>query len=63
MAGVICDNTKITFVPENAFELTDPKDFISCDRAPKIDQENISELLQTRGNYLSLCPHKYAGTV
>jgi len=47
LAGVICDNTKITFVPENAFELTDPEDFISCDGAPKIDQENISVLLQT----------------
>ena len=47
LAGVICDNTKITFVPENAFELTDPKDFISCDGAPKIDQDNISELLKT----------------
>jgi peroxidase len=47
LAGVICDNTKITFVPENAFELTNPEDFISCDGAPKIDQDDISELLKT----------------
>ena len=47
LAGVICDNTDIAAVPENAFALTDQSKFISCDDTPKIDEEDITELLKT----------------
>ena len=47
LAGVICDNTDIAAVPENAFALTDQSKFISCDDTPKIDEDNITELLKT----------------
>ena len=47
MAGVICDNTAITAVPKNAFVLTNPKDFISCDDTPNIGAGDIRELLKT----------------
>merc|ERR1712203_1121426 len=46
LAGVICDNTAITAVPKNAFVLTNPKDFISCDDTPKIGAGDIDELLK-----------------
>ena len=46
LAGVICDNTDIAAVPENAFALTDQSKFISCDDTPKIDKEDITELLK-----------------
>ena len=46
MAGVICDNTAITAVPKDAFVLTNPQDFISCDDTPKIGAGDINELLK-----------------
>ena len=50
LSGIICDNTGITHVPENAFLLTDPSNFISCDTAPKVDASNIGFLLLPEGN-------------
>ena len=49
LSGVICDNTAITDVPEDAFRLTDPSKFISCDYAPKIEKKEILELLKFTG--------------
>ena len=46
LSGVICDNSDITDVPKDAFKLTKREDFISCDDAPKINQQDIGELLK-----------------
>ena len=47
LSGIICDNTDITRVPEDAFKLVSRNQFISCDDTPKIDQGDIRELLRS----------------
>ena len=47
LAGVICDNTDIAAVPEDAFALTDRNKFISCDDTPRLDLAEIIVLLFT----------------
>lgn len=46
LAGIICDNTDITHVPENVFQLTDSGSFISCDDAPKLNRNRVKTLLK-----------------
>merc|ERR1712241_1115059 len=47
LSGIICDNTDITRVPEDAFKLVSRNQFISCDDTPKIDQGDIRQLLRS----------------
>ena len=52
LAGVICDNTDIAAVPEDAFALTDRNKFISCDDTPRLDLAEIIVLLWTGNSWL-----------
>lgn len=46
LAGIICDNTAITKVPANVFELTDPSAFIPCSQTPTLNSAQVEELLK-----------------
>ena len=50
LSGVICDNSKITAIPKDAFVLTNQTSFISCDDTAKMDKEQIRELLKFRNS-------------
>ena len=46
MSGIICDNSAITKVPDNVFNLD--SNTVDCSATSKIDASNIAELLKFR---------------